>query len=145
MKIVIIYATQMGTTQLVADTAKNAIVGHEVEVLHANSVNLDTIHNADAVIFAIPTYDDGLPEASVRPLLESLHQEEVTKPYAIIAPGDSSYPNFTGAAEVIKAAADKAKMREVIPALRIDGYMYNMTAANQNIETWAQDFVSKLG
>ena len=141
MKISIIYSTQTGTTKMIADLVKQQLdEEHETEITLASSASTDSLKKYDLVIFAIPTYDDGLIEESARDFFDSLSKEsQLETNYAVIAPGDSSYPKFCQAYQHIKKIADKAGMNEVNSVLKIDRYLFDMEKHNGEIKAWVEE------
>ncbi len=143
MDIAIIYSTQMGSTEMLVDVVRRELEGdHEVVVESALEAGIDTVRHADLVVFAIPTYDDGQIESSAQPFFEMLEQEvDIKTKYAMIAPGDSAYPEFCKAYDRIKEMVGAVGMVEVQEPLKIDQYFNNIETHNERIKEWVGSLI----
>lgn len=144
MKCIVVYGTLSGSTMtaatLVADTLKAA--GHEVTSVTADPTIKDQILSAQAVVFASPSWEDqgkdGQPLPEVRAAIESLSAADLTgKKVALLGLGDTSYPHFCGAVDVMEGLLKDRGVSVVTPSLKIDRY-YSSPDNEQKIKTWTQ-------
>lgn len=137
MKIKIVYETQVGTTQFVAEVLQATLqeVGHEVD-LHSirQKGRQPKLEGYDMVLFGSPTYNEGRPEASVEQMIEEFHPDLSQIKVAVFSLGDKSYEAFCGSAEVLENWVKECKGTPVVPALKVDGYPQEVTG----IQEWAK-------
>ena len=141
MKVKIIYETQTGTTQYVAEEMKKQFqkLGHEA-VLH--SVRYDgpnpEVEGFDALLFGAPTYEDGKLETTMRVFIARFSADLSKYKVAVFGLGNSSYPQFCTSAKILEEWVVSNKGTVAIPALKIDGFPDDL----QPIQKWVDQFGS---
>ncbi len=125
MKIKIIFETQTGTTQYVAEVMQKGLtaMGHQVDL---HSVRYDGaephLENYDVVLFGAPTYEDGKIETTMRVFLTRFTPDLSKHKVAVFGLGNSMYPQFCIAADVLKEWVEQNHGVLITPLLRIDGF-----------------------
>lgn len=125
MKVKIVYSTQGGTTKYIAQQMVKALqeIGHSAE-LHCAPVDgfQPAMDGCQLLIFGSPTYDEGQLEAGMA-LLTTEFQPDLSQYHcAAFAVGDSSFPHYCGAAEVLEQWITQHQGTLVVPVLKIDSY-----------------------
>ena len=125
MNIKIVFETQTGTTQYVAEVIRDNLqaAGHTV-ALH--SVKYDglqpSLEDFDVVLFGGPTYDDGKLEKNLREFITEYQPDLSNYKVAVFGLGNRTYPQFCVSANILE---DWVKERGGVPvteALRVDGF-----------------------
>lgn len=143
MNILLVYSTNSGTTQMVAQTITDALMAAnhtvtQIETLEADPTKFTTY---DLVVLGSPSWDyegkEGQPHEHYLPLFEK--SKGVTAAgisFAIFGLGDKSYTYFTGAVDVLEKYVGDLKGKLIIPSLRIDTYYQNLPANEKAISAW---------
>lgn len=150
MKVLVVYATLSGSTMAAADliTATIKSAGHEVTTLTADSISADTVSPYEALIIGSPSWEDegkdGQPLPEVRKFVESLSSASLTgKKIAVFGLGDTSYPHFCGAVDIIEEKLHAIGITPAIPSLKIDRY-YSSPDNEPKVREWANTFSGVL-
>ena len=137
MKIKIIYETQTGTTQYVAESMqkKLASFGHQVD-LHSVRMHGPTpdLNGYDVVLFGAPTYEDGKLETTMRVFITQFSADLSKFKVAVFGLGNSLYPQFCTAASILEEWVKKNNGTVIVPPLKIDGFPDDLIA----IEQWTE-------
>lgn len=137
MNILIVYETQTGTTQYVAEVMQRELssLSHQVK-LHSIRYdgNSPDLSQADLVIFGGPTYDDGLLEKTLREFIQQFHPQLAEKKVAVFGLGNRSYPQFCKAADILEAWVVQSGGKCLVPSLRVDGWPNHL----QQVQEWCQ-------
>lgn len=152
MQILLVYATNSGTTMMTAQAVTDKLTGagHQVTMKQALETTPDDLRNAHAVIFGSPSWDfdgkEGMPHEDYMPLIEKLKRQAFEgKPFAVFGLGDSSYTHFCGAVDHLEELIKTIKGILVVPSLKIDKYFSDQTKHMETINSWAQGLVTQLG
>jgi flavodoxin I len=150
MKTTIIYSTLSGSTMTAADVVAAVLraAGHEVDVLMADGVNKDTVKASGAIIFGSPSWEDegkdGQPLPDVTRFIKSLTAEDVAgKKLGIFGLGDTSYPHYCGAVDVMEGLFKGINLTPAVESLRIDRY-YSLPDNETKTKTWAEGLAKAL-
>jgi flavodoxin I len=139
MKIKIIFDTQTGTTQYVAELMQKKLIslGHQAD-LHSIRVNGDSpsLDGYEAVLFGAPTYEDGKLETSMRVFITKFSADLSSYKVAVFGLGNSSYPQFCTSAKILEDFVIKNNGKPTQPALKIDGFPDD----TKSIEEWVTTF-----
>jgi flavodoxin I len=143
MNILLIYATNSGTTQVVAEFIADALTkaGHTMTVQEAQKTNPEDLKNFKLVLLGSPSWDfngmEGMPHEEFLPLMEKLHEMKFTgKQFAIFGLGDKSYKHFCGAVDHLEKLVADMGGTLAIPSLRIDNYYADVDGFNGKILAW---------
>ncbi len=143
MKILIVFETQNGTTQYVAEVMQQTFQekGHEA-TLHSvrNQGMTPNFADYEVVLFGAPTYEDGKLENTMRVFTAKSSPDLSTKKVAVFGLGSSIYPQFCFSAQILADWVTKNKGSLVVEPLKIDGFPDDMTS----IQNWVGEIVAKL-
>lgn len=147
MRIVIIYATNSGSTYFVSKLLEETLrVKHEVSVITAKNATAELMRSADMVIFGSPSWNygklEGYPHEAMRLLLERLKDEKFKRQrFAVFGCGDSSYTYFCGAVDHMERFIKEHGGKLVCPSLRIDGFYFSEVENTGRVVDWAKRLV----
>lgn len=128
-KIAVAFATLSGNTLTVAQMIKDKIeeLGKEAELFDLMTITPDDLKEYQNIFFGSSTYGDGelnmIAEmffAQTQAQGDSLSYEDNT--FRIFALGDSSYPIFCNAGDLIKEELIKHKAKFKGEILKLDGF-----------------------
>lgn len=152
MNILLVFATNSGTTMTAAQTIndKLATKGHMVTMKEARETTPADFDSPQAVIVGSPSWDfeghEGMPHEDYLPLIEQLKTKVLeNKPMAVFGMGDSSYKHFCGAVDHLEELVKTMKGKLVVPSLRIDKFYSDQTGNMEKINKWADEVVAALG
>ena len=141
MNVLIIYETQTGTTEFVANamaeylqTKQHQVTVHSVRQKGTQPV-LDGI---DLILFGSPTYDYGTLEHYMQEFVESFSADLSKHKFAVFSLGNSSFPMFCASAEILEEWVKKNNGAVAIPSLKIDGY----PAGFEEIGAWLDQLIA---
>jgi flavodoxin len=143
MKIKIVFDTQTGTTQYVAEVMQKefAQYGHSTDI---HSVRYDgpdiKIDTYDAVLFGAPTYEDGKLEQTMQVFIARTTVDLSKYKVAVFGLGNSFYPQFCFSADILAAWVQKNNGTLVVPVLKIDGFPDKL----QPIQEWVKQVAEQL-
>ncbi|UFS59155.1 flavodoxin domain-containing protein [Subtercola endophyticus] len=146
MKFVILYGTESGNAETVADDLVDELsADNEVESIDMTDAELDTLTPDAFFLVVCSTHGDGGLPASAVPFAELLDAERPDLTgirYAMFGLGDSSYETYSRGSERIDerlAALGAIRVGEYGRHDASDGSLPNDTALE-----WARDLVSTL-
>jgi flavodoxin len=143
MKVSIIYGTEVGTTQYVAEFfgKKMSELGHEVVLFQAGQQSGEPdLKQSEVVLIGSPTYYGGQPIASMGELISHFSPNLQKLKVAVFALGDQGYSHFCGAADVLETWVAHHGGTLLVPTLKIDGYPSDLTPLRE----WIELVVSRL-
>ncbi len=138
MNIKIIYETQNGTTQYVAEVIQKQLreAGHET-ILH--SVKYDgmqpSLEGIDLVLFGGPTYDDGKLEKTLREFIDVYSPDLSRHKVAVFGLGNKTYPQFCVAADILEEWVKSKGGRLVVESLRVDGFPDHLEKISEYVQS----------
>jgi flavodoxin I len=148
MNTLIIYATYSGGTEAAANILNEELKtkGQTVDLKNPPQAEPADFAKYDLVVLASPSWDtdgkDGQPHEDFFPFMEKAKGLVPDgKKFAVMGLGDSSYPHFCGAADVLEKFISDNKGMLAVPSLRIDGFFYDQDKHTREIKDWA----NKLG
>ena len=129
----------MTVADLITGILKTA--GHEVLEVTADAASKDTLTTCDALLLGSPSWEDegkdGQPLPEVRHFVETLTSSDLAnKKIAIFGLGDTSYPHFCGAVDVLEALLKEKSASVALPSLRIDRH-YSSPDNEAKVKEWA--------
>jgi flavodoxin len=143
MHVKIIFETQTGTTQYVAELIKKKLdaAGHSVTLhsLKYNGLQPD-FSDTDVVVFGAPTYDDGYLEKTVREWIAQVSPDLSKLKVAVFGLGNRTYPQFCKAADLLEEWVQKNRGMLLVPTLRVDHFPDD----TQPILAWADQMITAL-
>lgn len=152
MNILIVYATNSGGTQHVANVIADVLQGgqHTVTVQQVRDTKPDQLSQYDAIVFGSPSWDyngkEGQLHEEMRSFVEGAAGISLEgKKVAVFGLGDSSYMYFTGAVDHLENFVAHCHTSLLVPSLRIDGFYFDLDTNKQRAKEWAQDLATQLG
>jgi len=140
-KALIIYGSTTGNTESMAGMVRKRLQQFDFEVdmkevTDAAVADLGAEH--DLLLLGCPAYGDD--EIELQEDFAAFYEQMGGikldgKPYAVFAPGDSSYAHFCGSVDMLEEKMDDLGARRVVDGLKVDG---NPSDAEDEIETWAR-------
>ena len=143
MNILIVYETQNGTTQYVAETIQKQLqeLGHTATLHSVRVQGMEPkLDQYDAVLFGAPTYEDGKLENTMRVYTAKTSTDFSQKKVAVFGLGNSFYPQFCTSASLLAEWVQKNKGVVLLDPLKIDGFPDNL----EPIQTWVKQLAEKL-
>ena len=155
MIVLIVYGTNSGGTQEVAEAIARALTAHEhsVTVKRANEATLDDIAVSDLIILGSCSWDrddgkqrhEGQLQEHMYAFANSLAGKTFPeKKFAVFGLGDKSYTLYCGAIDHLEDLVRKVQGQKVGESLRIDGYFFNLPANQENAQKWAESLEKGL-
>jgi flavodoxin I len=148
MKVLIIYATNSGSTELVAKQIKQVLDSnnHQTTLQHARDVNFFILSQYEYILIGTPSWDfdgkEGQPHEDVIAMLDRFKGTDFSKnKFALFGCGDRSYAYFCEGIENVENFVKDHKGNVITPTLKIDGYFFDIENNNKAAVEWAQ----KLG
>lgn len=145
MNILIVFATNSGTTQVVQELITGVLTraGHTVTVKEARDAKPEDINASQVVLLGSPSWDfggsEGMTHEDFVPLMEKLRTMKFDgKPFAIFGLGDSSYKHFCGAVDHLEKLVADIGGKLATPSLHIDNYYTDVTGFDGNIAAWTE-------
>ncbi len=152
MNILLVYATNSGTTMTTAQTVndKLAAKGHTVTMKEARDTTPEDFNSPEVIVLGSPSWDyegkEGMPHEDYIPLFEKLKGvTHENKPFAVFGLGDSSYKHFCGSADHLEELVTSMKGKLIVPSLRIDKFYSDQTGNMDKINAWADSVIAALG
>jgi len=139
MKILIVYATNSGGTQLAAQIVQETLVKHSLtaELKEVRDTSADEFAGYDLVILSSPSWDDegaeGQPHPDWRPFMEKAK-----------GLGDSSYTYFCGAVKILEDFIKSLKGELLTESLKIDGFYLDQQKSSLQLTDWTDNLASRL-
>lgn len=152
MNILLVYATNSGTTMSTAQSINDKLVakGHAVTMKEVRDTTEGDFSSPEAILLGSPSWDfeghEGMPHEDWLPLMEKLKTMTFeNKPFAIFGLGDSSYKHFCGAVDHMEELVKTMKGKLAVPSLRIDKFYSDQTGNMDKINAWADSVIAALG
>ncbi len=152
MNVLLVYATNSGTTMTTAQTVNDKLTGkgHQVTMKEARDTTPVDFDTPQAIVIGSPSWDfegnEGMPHEDWLPLMEKLKTKTLeNKPFAVFGLGDSSYKHFCGAVDHLEEMVKTMKGKLLVPSLRIDKFYSDQTGNMDKINEWADSLIAALG
>lgn len=143
MNILIVYETQNGTTQYVAEVMQQQLKdkGHQATLHSVRLQGMEPNYALyDAVLFGAPTYEDGKIENAMRVFIAKSHPDFSQKKVAVFGLGNRFYPQFCYSADTLAEWVKKNQGTLLVEPLKIDGFPDDLTPIN----AWIDQVVAAL-
>jgi len=136
----------MTATELVGARLKAS--GNQVTILSIDQATKDILASHEILVVASPSWEDqgldGQPLPEVRQFITSLSPADLFgKKIALLGLGDTAYPHFCGAIDVMEALFKKINVSPIIESLRIDKY-YSLPDNEHILHAWADKLAALL-
>jgi flavodoxin I len=142
-KILIVYGSTTGNTEMVAEQIMDSLKNHEVSLQDAADTSPEDLTKYDVLVLGSSTWDDGLLQQDFRDFVEGLEIDLTDKKLAIFGLGDSNYPDFCEAADILEKIFTKLGGETIVATLKIDGFP-DEEENEQKIEAWCQALSQKI-
>lgn len=143
MKILIVYATYSGGTQMASEFVKQKLdeKNHQTDLKTISEISSDDFKNYDFFIFGSPSWNydgkEGQPHQDFVFWMENNQNVDLSgKKIAVFGLGDSSYTYFCGAVDILVDFFKNHKAEVVAEYLKIDNYLFDTEKNNKLIEDW---------
>ena len=151
MTILLIYATNSGSTYSVAKIIQNLLEkkGHQVVTKKVVETHPDELHPYNLVILGSPSWDydgkEGMPhETMVEFMKKTTGYNYNGKLFTIFGCGDKAYTYFCGAVDHLENFVKENNGNQIVESLKIDGFFFNEEKNSKKVEDWAKHLISKL-
>lgn len=147
MNILLLYATNSGSTEMAANEIVGHLNGHSVTMKRITEATNEDIRNAEMVILGSPSWDhdnkEGQPHDDFFSWKEQLDTSVFSgKKIAIFGCGDSSYQIFCGAVDELTRWMQEWGATLSVEPLRMDKYYYQLAQNQELISEWVKKFPS---
>lgn len=126
MDTIIIYTSITGTTEFMAETIAAQLMdfGMKVEVKDAFDTCIEDLKDYDRILIGSYTWGDGeLPDEIIDLYQELIDNNLKGKEAAVFGPGDSSYPHFAYAVDMLEEGLKSAGCKIIVEGLKVDTAM----------------------
>ncbi len=151
MQILLVYATNSGTTMMTAQAVADRLTqkGHTVTMKEVKLTTPADIQAAEMVILGSPSWDfdgkEGMPHEDYMPLIEKLKTQTYEgKPFTIFGLGDSSYRVYCGAVDQLEELVTTMKGKLLVPSLKIDNFFADQPKHMEAIAAWTDSLITSL-
>jgi len=152
MHILIVYATNSGSTFLVAERLEQTLKdsSHDVTVQQFKGLHFEELFRYDLVIWGSHSWDyqkkEGQPHHDVMKFFEGNPDIDFQqRKFALYGLGDKNYAFFTGAVDVMKLFVEQHKGQVIGEPLRINQfYFQDQDTTMKAVEDWCQRILSNL-
>lgn len=148
MKILVVYATYSGGTQMASDFVKAKLEekGYYADLKTINEISNNDLEKYDFLIFASPSWNyegkEGQPHQDFMLWMENSKNLDLKgKKVAIFGLGDSSYTYFCGAVDILAEFFKNHNGKIIGELLKIDNYLFDMEKNNKLIEEWLNKLI----
>jgi len=147
MKVLIVYGSETGNTESIAEALGEQIgaAGHEVKVLNAANASAEGLCNGyDAVLFGCSAWgtDEVELQSDFNTLFEDFDSIGVNgKKVACFASGDSSFEHYCGAVDVIEDKVQSLGATLMEEGLRIEG---DYSGNKDDVDAWGAKIIASL-
>lgn len=151
MKVLLVFATNSGGTQLASQIVQEVLEkhSHEVEVKEVRDTKPEDFASHDLIILTSPSWDfeglEGQPHPDYRPFMEQFTDNDYSaKKFAVFGLGDSSYTYFCGAVKHLEDFVKKIKGNLISESLKIDGFYMDQEKSSELLNSWTENLSQKL-
>jgi MioC protein len=140
MNILVVFDTQTGTTQYVAEVIQKELQakGHTIALHNVRANGTEPkLEGVELLMVGAPTYDDGKLEQSMKVFTTKFNPDLSKLKVAVFGLGNSTYPQFCTAADILTEWVTKNKGVPLAAPLRVDGFPDDLTP----IQKWLTDTI----
>ena len=123
-KVLIIYGTTTGNTEMLAEKIVSELKSREVETTMKNvtDASVNELSEYDVILLGSSTWGDGELQDDFAVFYSDLEEVDLKgKKAAVFGPGDSSYENFCEAVNILEKRLKKCGAELLLDGLKIDG------------------------
>lgn len=148
MKVLVVYGTNSGGTQVAAEVVAQYYENrrYEVRLCSADKVGSDDLAGYDLIVFGSCTWEqvtskgklEGQMQQHFLVLKEKLRTHEFHgKKFALFALGDISYTSYCAAAGHLEEMVKELKGEHIGPTLCINGFFADVDKHREQIRKWS--------
>jgi flavodoxin I len=146
-KILIIFSTVGGNTEMVVDTVIDLLKKENIEITkkRVETATVQEIENYDLTILASPTYNQGTLEDNFKNFIKAFSKADLkNKKFAVIGLGDTKYYSeyLTESATILEEIIQKVNAEIVVPSLRIGTSPVKML--DKLVPKWVEKLLLKI-
>jgi flavodoxin I len=148
MKTLVAYATNSGSTYLLANQVKQTLeeLGHEVFITNIIELDPQELYKHEFIFFGSNSWDfegkEGQPHHAFMQFMDVIKDHDLGgRKFALFGCGDRSYQHFCGALDVIQKFVTEHQGEVVGQPLRINQFYFNH---QDEIFATTEDWVKKL-
>jgi flavodoxin short chain len=147
MKALIVFGTTTGNTEDMAGMVKKALdkTGFETELKNVVDATPESLTGAhDLLLLGCPAYGEDTVELQedFEEFYEQLDGVRLNgKPFAVFAPGDSSYEHFCGSVDMLEDKMTELGGKLLLDGLKVDG---DPSDASGEIDDWVESIAAKF-
>jgi flavodoxin short chain len=130
-KAILIYGSTTGNTETLAEHVSKGMQssGVGVTVKRVEEASVREMRDYDAIVLGCSTWGDGELQDDFIPFYEAMRNIDLkTKRAAVFGPGDSGYPQFCKAVELLGERLKACGADIVMEPMKIDGGVESQTA-----------------
>ncbi|MCB1196288.1 flavodoxin [bacterium] len=145
--VLIVYGSSMGNTESVAETIQDVLENADFDVTaqNVNETSAEDVKNYDYLLVGCSTWGDGELWDDFVPFHDELSTISLQgKKGAVFGCGDSNYPQFCNAVDIIERTLTRSGMETAIKSLKIDIVKGDVDEQIDTIEEWAQKLADSL-
>ena len=124
MRAIVVYGSFVGNTETMAGYIARGLRQAGIETITKDVINtaLDELAQFELIVLGSPTYEPKMIQDDMLPFYDRLQSLDLAgKLGAVFGPGDSAWPDFCTAVEMLEARLIARGVRIVIPFYTIDG------------------------
>jgi flavodoxin I len=152
MKILIVYASYTGSTELIAQDVADVLQtkGHSVTLQKAAQTNVDDLDQYDVVLMGSTSWDlqgnAGFPHNAMFSLIDETLKEKVyaDKAFACFGCGDTDFANFTGAVTHLEEFVKAKQGKLITESLRLNKFWVDMEKGHEQGKQWADQVAEAI-
>lgn len=150
LKILLIYATNSGSTFVAGEMIKEALdKDFSVVMQNASETNPQDVDNYDVLVLGSPTWDyagqDGMPHEKMLELLNKWKNKSFAqKRFAVYGCGDKMFVEFCAAVDYMEKFVTAAGGVLVLPSLRLNNFFFELDTDVALTKKWAEELRNKL-
>lgn len=150
MKVLLLYATNSGSTYLAGRMISAALQAHYTVVFkRAAEVKPKELRRFDLIVIGSPSWrvdgSEGQPHETIQELLSQVKAKKLAKKlFALYGCGDSSYADFCGAVTYLEQFVARTGGKLVLPPLRLDKYFFQLEKSEALTKKWAKELADVL-
>ncbi len=141
LKVIIIFASFVGNTETMAEYLKATLQssGHQVESKDVVFATPNELLNHEVILLGSPTYEPRMIHDDMLDFYDDLQKLDLSgKKAAAFGPGDTAWPDYCTAVEMLEDRLKECKAEIISPCLMVDGVVEE---AQASIQTWAKSLI----
>lgn len=145
MKLLILYASNSGSTLSVANTIYKVLLEdfNEIKLENANNFDVTQFTNYDVILIGSPSWlvndQEGQP---LEPILEIINNPQTpalsNKLATAFGCGDRSYALYCNAVDIVEDFLLQKGAKIIVPPLKVDSYYFEQNENDDKVVAWAK-------